>query len=164
MSKRAIYLVPLSVFLVMAVYFAIGLTKDPKIIPSALIDKLIPEFSLPPIDNGTPQGYGKGFSSADFKAGGISVVNVFASWCLPCRAEHPFITKLSKMNVAKVYGLNFKDTPKTPLSGCRNLATPTTPSAPTPGAASASTGAFTGFRKPSSSTAPARSTSNTSAP
>jgi len=71
MSKRAIYLVPLSVFLVMAVYFAIGLTKDPKIIPSALIDKLIPEFSLPPIDNGTPQGYGKGFSSADFKAGGI---------------------------------------------------------------------------------------------
>lgn len=65
MSKRAIYLVPLSVFLVMAVYFAIGLTKDPKIIPSALIDKLIPEFSLPPIDNGTPQGYGKGFSSAD---------------------------------------------------------------------------------------------------
>ena len=124
MSKRAIYLVPLSVFLVMAVYFAIGLTKDPKIIPSALIDKLIPEFSLPPIDNGTPQGYGKGFSSADFKAGGISVVNVFASWCLPCRAEHPFITKLSKMNVAKVYGLNFKDTPKNALKWLQELGDP----------------------------------------
>ena len=124
MSKRAIYLVPLSVFLVMAVHFAIGLTKDPKIIPSALIDKLIPEFSLPPIDNGTPQGYGKGFSSADFKAGGISVVNVFASWCLPCRAEHPFITKLSKMNVAKVYGLNFKDNPKSALRWLREFGDP----------------------------------------
>ena len=124
MSKRVIYLAPLSLFLVMAVYFAIGLTKDPKILPSALIDKLVPEFSLPPIDNGTPQGYGKGFSSEDLKKGGISVVNVFASWCLPCRVEHPFITKLAKMNVAKVYGLNFKDAPKYALKWLKELGDP----------------------------------------
>ncbi len=128
MSKRAIYLVPLSVFLVLAVYFAIGLTKDPKILPSALIDKPVPEFSLPPIETtaegGTPQGYGKGFSSAELKAGGISVVNVFASWCLPCRTEHPFITKLAKMNVAKVYGLNFKDGPKYALKWLKELGDP----------------------------------------
>ena len=120
MSKRAIYLVPLSVFLVMAVYFAIGLTKDPSILPSALIDKPVPEFSLPPIEDGP----GKGFSSADLKGNGVSVVNVFASWCLPCRAEHPFITKLSKMNVAKVYGLNFKDTPKNALKWLQELGDP----------------------------------------
>lgn len=124
MSKRAVYMVPLSVFLVLAVYFAIGLTKDPKVIPSALIDKPVPEFSLPPIDNGTPQGYGKGFSSNHLKAGGISVVNVFASWCLPCRAEHPLITQLARMNVAKVYGLNFKDAPKSALKWLKELGDP----------------------------------------
>ncbi|MAF95576.1 MAG: DsbE family thiol:disulfide interchange protein [Rhodospirillaceae bacterium] len=124
MSKRTIYLVPLSVFLVMAVYFAIGLTKDPKIIPSALIDKPVPEFSLPPIDNGTPQGYGKGFSSADLKGNGVSVINVFASWCLPCRTEHPFITRLAKMKVARVYGLNYKDNPKNALKWLRELGDP----------------------------------------
>ena len=124
MSKRVIYLAPLSLFLVLAVYFAIGLTKDPKILPSALIDKPVPEFSLAPIDNGTPQGYGKGFSSEDLKKGGISVVNVFASWCLPCRVEHPFITKLAKMNVAKVYGLNFKDAPKYSLKWLKELGDP----------------------------------------
>lgn len=120
MSNRLIYLVPLSVFLVMAVYFAVGLTKDPKILPSPLIDKPVPEFSLPPIEGGP----GKGFSSADLRAGGVSVVNVFASWCLPCRVEHPFITKLAKMNVAKVYGLNFKDAPKYALKWLRELGDP----------------------------------------
>ena len=120
MSNRLVYLVPLSVFLVMAVYFAVGLTKDPKILPSALIDKPVPEFSLPPIEGGP----GKGFSSADLRAGGVSVVNVFASWCGPCRTEHPFITRLAELKVAKVYGLNFKDNPKSALRWLRELGDP----------------------------------------
>ncbi len=120
MSNRLIYLVPLSVFLVMAVYFAVGLTKDPKILPSPLIDKPVPEFSLPPIEGGP----GKGFSSADLRAGGVSVVNVFASWCGPCRTEHPFITRLATLKVAKVYGLNFKDAPKYALKWLKELGDP----------------------------------------
>jgi len=104
--SQALYLLPLAVFGVMAIYFAIGLTKDPKIIPSALIDKPAPEFTLPPIEGGR----GEGFSTADLK-GGVSVVNVFASWCVPCRAEHPLINELAAMKVARVYGLNYKDKP-----------------------------------------------------
>ncbi len=123
MPRRTIFLVPLSVFLVMAVYFAIGLTKDPKILPSALIDQPVPEFSLPPIEDGKG-GYGKGFSTADFKGNGVSVVNVFASWCFPCRTEHPFITRLAEMKVARVYGLNYKDKPKNALHWLKELGDP----------------------------------------
>ena len=120
MSNRMVYLVPLSVFLVMAVYFAVGLTKDSTVLPSALIDKPVPEFSLPPIEGGP----GKGFSSADLRAGRVSVINVFASWCGPCRTEHPFITRLATLKVAKVYGLNFKDNPKSALRWLREFGDP----------------------------------------
>ncbi len=90
----------------MAAYFALGLTKDPKIIPSALIDKPVPTFKLPSIEGGK----GNGFSSDDLK-GDVTVVNVFASWCIPCRAEHPLVTELAEMRLARVYGLNYKDNP-----------------------------------------------------
>ena len=108
MRGRLIYLLPLGLFLVLAVYFAVGLTKDPKLIPSALIDKPAPEFNLPTITGMD----GSGFSTADLKKGTVSVVNVFASWCVPCRAEHPEINKLARMGIVPVYGLNYKDEPK----------------------------------------------------
>ncbi|MEK9673442.1 MAG: DsbE family thiol:disulfide interchange protein [Rhodospirillaceae bacterium] len=108
MRGRLIFLLPLLLFLVLAGYLALGLTMDPKKIPSALIDKPAPAFELPPID-GLP---GSGFSAADLKKGGVSVVNVFASWCVPCRAEHPEVNKLAQMGVANVYGLNYKDDPE----------------------------------------------------
>ncbi len=120
MKKNFIYILPLAVFLILATYFAIGLTKDPKILPSALIDKPVPEFSLPPIEGGP----GQGFSSADLKGNGVSVVNVFASWCVPCRAEHPQITRLAQLKVATVYGLNFKDDPKAALKWLKELGDP----------------------------------------
>ena len=120
MKNRVLYILPLSVFLIMAVYFAIGLTKDPSILPSALIDKPVPEFSLPPIEGGP----GKGFSSADLKGNGVSIVNVFASWCVPCRIEHPQITRLAGLKVAALYGLNFKDMPKDALKWLKQLGDP----------------------------------------
>ena len=120
MKNRLLYIMPLSVFLVLAVYFAIGLTKDPSILPSALIDKPVPEFSLPPIEGGP----GKGFSSADLKGNGVSVVNVFASWCVPCRIEHPQITRLAGLKVATLYGLNFKDEPKAALKWLKQQGNP----------------------------------------
>ena len=120
MKNRLLYILPLSVFLILAVYFAIGLTKDPGILPSALINKPVPEFSLPPIEGGP----GKGFSSADLKGNGVSIVNVFASWCVPCRAEHPQITRLAELKVATVYGLNFKDKPENALKWLKQLGDP----------------------------------------
>ncbi len=119
MPTRALYLLPLAVFLVMAAYFALGLTKDPKIIPSALIDKPAPTFKLPPIEGGK----GNGFSSDDLK-GHVSVINVFASWCIPCRIEHPQVSELAKMKIARVYGLNYKDQPADALRWLAQLGDP----------------------------------------
>ena len=116
LPTRALYILPLAVFLVMAAYFALGLTKDPKIIPSALIDKPVPAFKLPPIEGCR----GNGFSSDDLK-GDVTVVNVFASWCIPCRAEHPLVTELAEMKIARVYGLNYKDNPADALRWLRAL-------------------------------------------
>lgn len=104
--KRLLFLLPAGAFAVLVVYFAVGLRHDPHIVPSVLIDKPVPTFSLPPIE-GTDK---KGFGSADL-SGGISVVNVFASWCVPCRLEHPLIQALAEREVATVYGLNYKDEP-----------------------------------------------------
>ena len=104
--RRLAFILPVVAFAVMAVYFAVGLNHDPKIVPSALIDKPVPVFDLPPI-----AGYGSpGLSDAALK-GGVSVVNVFASWCIPCRAEHPLIQSLADLKIASVYGLNYKDDP-----------------------------------------------------
>lgn len=105
--KRLLFLLPLAVFGLLVVYFAIGLTKDPKLIPSALIDKPAPEFSLPPIAGMD----GPGFSTADLKKGDVSIVNVFASWCVPCREEHPLINALAQTGIAPIYGINYKDKP-----------------------------------------------------
>ncbi len=76
--------------------------KDPNRIPSPLIDKPVPQFALPGLDGGA------GFSAADLR-GSVTVVNAFASWCVPCRAEHPHITALSEMAGVRVYGLSYKD-------------------------------------------------------
>lgn len=103
--NRLIYLVPFVVFAVLVFYFAAGLQRDPKILPSALINKPLPDFSLKAIEGGS----GPGLSSDDLKKGTVSVLNVFASWCIPCRAEHPVITRLVKTKAAPVYGLNYKD-------------------------------------------------------
>lgn len=107
-DKRLLYFIPLAIMLGLGAFFAVGLTKDPQILPSALIDRPAPEFDLPSIE-----GYGAkpGFSTADLK-GQVSVVNIFASWCVPCRAEHPNINRLAAMDLVPVYGLNYKDEPR----------------------------------------------------
>ena len=117
--KRLAYLLPLAVFAVLIAYFLVGLGRDPSKIPSALIDKPLPEFSLPPIEGGP----GKGLTSALFR-GRVSVLNVFASWCIPCRAEHKIITRLAGMNIAPIYGLNYKDPPAAALAWLDELGNP----------------------------------------
>jgi cytochrome c biogenesis protein CcmG/thiol:disulfide interchange protein DsbE len=93
------------VFAGLAVAFGWGLTKDPRILPSTLIGKPVPEFNLPSV-----KGRTLGLSSADLN-GEVSLVNVFASWCTACRAEHPLFMRLKAAGVVPIHGLNYKDNP-----------------------------------------------------
>ena len=104
-GSRFAALVPLAVFLVVGVFLAVGLTLNPREIPSPLIGKAVPEFSLPPV-----QGRTLGLSSADLN-GEVSLVNVFASWCVACRAEHPLFMELKAKDIVPIHGLNYKDRP-----------------------------------------------------
>lgn len=97
------YLAPLLVFVAIAAFLAIGLTRNPREIPSPLIGKPVPQFDLPPV-----KGRSSGLASHDLK-GKVSLVNVFASWCAACREEHPVLIEFSQQHVVPVHGLNYKD-------------------------------------------------------
>lgn len=97
------YHLPLILFVVLAVFLAIGLRLNPKEIPSPLIDKTAPAFSLPIL--ATPD---KNLSQLDLK-GRVWLLNVWASWCVSCRQEHPLLLELAKLNVVAIVGLNYKD-------------------------------------------------------
>jgi len=104
-------ILPLAFFVGLAALFIFGLqTGDPSKLPSALLGKPAPEFVLPPLEglkeNGVPM---PGFARSDLAKGEVSIMNVWASWCVPCRAEHPFLTQIAKQSGAPLFGLNYKD-------------------------------------------------------
>ena len=96
--------IPLGV-LVLMVFLGWGLLNRSDVLPSVLLNKPVPEFTLPPV-----LGRDKGFKTADMQ-GHVSMVNVFASWCVPCRAEHPLFMALSATGEVPLYGINYKDKP-----------------------------------------------------
>ncbi len=100
------FLVPLILFVAIGIFLAIGLTLNPREVPSPLIGKPVPEFALPPV-----QGRTEGLASTDLK-GEVSLVNVFASWCTACRDVHPLFMQLYQENVLPIHGLNYKDRPR----------------------------------------------------
>ncbi len=102
---RLRYMLPLSLFVVLAIGLAFGLTRDPSVIPSVLIDQEVPQFSLGPVE-----GRAWGLASADLE-GEVRLVNFFASWCFPCRLEHPLLNRLTEQGTVPVYGINYKDKP-----------------------------------------------------
>jgi len=104
--KRLVFLLPVTLFIALAVALAWGLTRDPGELPSVLIGKPVPEFALPPV-----QGRTLGLSSDDLR-GEVSLVNVFASWCTACREEHPLFMRLSASGVVPIHGLNYRDRPE----------------------------------------------------
>ena len=97
-------IVPLLALVLMGV-FAWGLFNSSNELPSVLLDKPVPEFSLPPV-----QGRTEGLSTVDLQ-GHVSLVNVFASWCAPCRIEHPLLMRLGETGEVPIYGINYKDQP-----------------------------------------------------
>jgi cytochrome c biogenesis protein CcmG/thiol:disulfide interchange protein DsbE len=102
---RVRYLVPIAAFAGLILMFGWALNRDPSTIPSALIGRQVPEFALPAV-----KGRTLGLSSQDLK-GEISLVNVFASWCVPCREEHPLLMRMKADGLLPIYGLNYKDEP-----------------------------------------------------
>jgi cytochrome c biogenesis protein CcmG, thiol:disulfide interchange protein DsbE len=101
--------VPLCVFAVLAAVFFIGLeSNDPSIVPSALIGQKVPTFELPPLEGMALPG----LASRDLAQGKVTLVNVFASWCGPCRVEHPVLMQLAKRGDIAVAGINYKDQPE----------------------------------------------------
>lgn len=96
---------PAVTFILMA-FFAWGLFNRDDALPSAMVDKSVPEFTLPPV-----LGRDDGLSTQDL-VGHVSLVNVFASWCVPCRAEHPLFMELGEIGEVPLYGINYKDPPE----------------------------------------------------
>jgi cytochrome c biogenesis protein CcmG/thiol:disulfide interchange protein DsbE len=106
--SRALVFAPVVVALGLCALFAYALLSggDPSKVPSALIGKPAPKVALPPI----PGVQAPGFSTADLGKGEVTLVNVWASWCTPCVAEHPFLMRLKQSGAARIVGVNYKDT------------------------------------------------------
>lgn len=103
--RRIASFTPLLLFAGLAVLFGIGLTLNPREVPSPLIGKSVPEFRLEPV-----KGRTLGLASSDLR-GEVSIVNVFASWCTACREEHPLWMQLKADGSVPLHGLNYKDRP-----------------------------------------------------
>ncbi len=117
MGRRFLFILPGLVFLALVAAFYAGLGRDPALVPSALIGKPVPQFALPALLDG-----GAGLRTADLK-GKVVLVSVFASWCVPCRAEHPFLMRLAKEGV-ELDGIDYKDKPEDGRLWLRDLGDP----------------------------------------
>jgi cytochrome c biogenesis protein CcmG/thiol:disulfide interchange protein DsbE len=111
-------LLPLLVAVVVGGFFIAGLSLKPREIPSVLIGKPLPSFDLPAIEGRPP-----GMKSSDL-AGTVSLINVFASWCVSCRAEHPLLMAIKEKGSIPVHGLNYKDEPAAALAWLRRHGDP----------------------------------------
>jgi cytochrome c biogenesis protein CcmG, thiol:disulfide interchange protein DsbE len=103
---------PLVVFVGLALLLFVRLfAGDPSQVPSARIGREVPQFELAPLEGLSEQGAPvPGFSDADLGNGEVTIVNVWASWCIPCRDEHPFLVEIAEDERVKLFGINYKDT------------------------------------------------------
>lgn len=103
MSKSMRFLTPLAIFGVLVLLLFYGLHQDPHLVPSPLIGRPAPKFTLPALEDPKVT-----ISNADLK-GKVSLVNVWATWCVSCRAEHKELMRLAKVDGVRILGLNYKD-------------------------------------------------------
>lgn len=114
------FLLPLALFVVLAVFLAVGLTRDPREVPSPLIKKPAPAFVLPQLSDPA-----KSFDSQEMR-GRVWLLNVWASWCAACRDEHPVLLQLARTGVVPIYGLNYKDERRNALGWLEEFGDPYT--------------------------------------
>jgi len=101
--KSLKFLIPLALFGVLALFLAAGLKLDPREVPSPLIGKPAPAFKLSRLDDPAA------LISREDMLGKVWILNVWASWCVACREEHPLLVQFAKRRLVPIYGLNYKD-------------------------------------------------------
>lgn len=111
-------LVPLAVFTLLMAFLLVGLFRNPTEVPSPLIGKVAPDFDLPRLSDPRTT-----FSNREM-AGKVWLLNVWASWCVSCRAEHPLLVQLARENIVPIYGLNYKDRRDDALDWLRTFGDP----------------------------------------
>ncbi|MEP6819971.1 MAG: DsbE family thiol:disulfide interchange protein [bacterium] len=112
------FVIPLILFVVLIVFLAIGLGRDPHIVPSALIDKPAPDFALPELREPTK------IISPNQMRGKVWLLNVWGSWCPACREEHPYLIEIAKSGAVPIYGLSWKDKREDALAVLSELGDP----------------------------------------
>lgn len=119
-TRRLLFLLPALLFAGLVAYLAYALRpeRDPTVVPSAMIDRPAPAFELPPLLDGLP-----GVARADL-GGKPVLVNFFASWCVPCRAEHPLLMRLAEEGRIDLYGIAYKDEPEAARAFLAELGNP----------------------------------------
>lgn len=111
---------PILVFVIFAGFAFVGMQReDPNALPSMATGQYAPKVQLQPLKGNVP------FGQNDLSSGGVKLVNFWASWCAPCRAEHPTLMNLSQQGIP-VYGVNYKDDPEKSMAFLRELGNPYT--------------------------------------
>lgn len=113
------FLVPLGVFLALAIALAAGMGHDPRALPSPLVGRTVPSFELPLLD-----AEHRGSIRASEMRGRVWVLNVWASWCAPCQLEHPVLVDFVARSHIPVYGMNYKDKPAAAREWLKRLGNP----------------------------------------
>ena len=119
MTRILLLLSPLVVLVALVAVFALNMNRDPSLVRSVLLDKPAPDITLPAVE-----GLGVNGLSNPMLEGQATVVNVFASWCVPCRAEHPFLMEMLRHTGVRLIGINQKDQPENAVKFLAELGNP----------------------------------------